>query len=239
MWVPGSCSADAWLTCAVGWLFPCVAAPESPCNILHRFSIVASAEPCPVQNWRRKDCRTKPTSLHQEERHEPRDVLRLNDMSRVYKNEFATAWSFYLRQLTRKVLNPGSRNYSDPECLSFSPPWHPDHRFLFVVACSHAQPHSGTLQMLQKKDNTTHTVNKTTSTNYIFTDSPPSDSPMELQRSMGLEEWCREGNRESGRQHLSFTNRAFLGGQVKYRVPLKVPSVQPGHSSSWEKVQMN
>ena len=38
---------------------------------------------------------------------------------------------------------------------------------------------------------------------------------MELQRSMGLEEWGREGKRESGRQHLSFTNRAFLGGQLK------------------------
>lgn len=63
----------------------------------------------------------------------------------------------------------------------------------------------------------------------------PADSPMELQRSIGLEEWCRDGKRESGRQHLSFTNRAFLGGQVKYRVPLKVPSVQPGHSSSWRR----
>lgn len=58
---------------------------------------------------------------------------------------------------------------------------------------------------------------------------------MELQRSMGLDEWCKDGKRESGRQHLSFTNRAFLGGQVKYRVPLKVPSVQPGHSSSWRR----
>ena len=57
---------------------------------------------------------------------------------------------------------------------------------------------------------------------------------MELQRSIGLEEWCSEGKRESGRQHLSLTNRAFLGGQVKYRVPLKVPSVHPTHSSSWD-----
>lgn len=60
------------------------------------------------------------------------------------------------------------------------------------------------------------------------------DSPMELHLSIWLEEWCRDGKRESGRQHLSFTNRAFLGGQVKYRVPLNVPSVHPGHSSSWE-----
>lgn len=63
---------------------------------------------------------------------------------------------------------------------------------------------------------------------------PLKDSPIELHRSMGLDEWCRDGKRESGRQHFSFTNRAFLGGQVKYRVPLKVPSVHPGHSSSWK-----
>lgn len=59
--------------------------------------------------------------------------------------------------------------------------------------------------------------------------------PKELQRSIWLETGCSDANLESGLQLFSLTKRAFLGAQVKYRVPLNVPSVQPAHSSSWKK----
>ena len=44
-------------------------------------------------------------------------------------------------------------------------------------------------------------------------------------------------NLESGRQDLSFTNRALLGGQLKKRFPLKVPSLTP-FSSSWTQMKI-
>lgn len=59
--------------------------------------------------------------------------------------------------------------------------------------------------------------------------------PKELQRSIWLDTGCNEANLESGLQLFSLTKSAFLGAQVKYRVPLNVPSVQPAHSSSWKK----
>lgn len=51
------------LTCAAGWLSQCVTVLGSLCNTPHRSLSVASAELCPVQSWRKRDCTTELSSV--------------------------------------------------------------------------------------------------------------------------------------------------------------------------------